>query len=224
MTYGLDLTQFSLDRFRQTLETGDLLPSRAILGEHLAERFAALEAAGIDTLQALIDALSTKKKLALFAAQTGLPEDYLTILRREARSYISSPIKFSDIPGLDPAHVATLAAHGITNTSHLFDRACTLGDRAALADQTGIPAEALLELVQLTDLARIRWAGPVAVRWIHDAGYTTLQALAETDPDEFYARLMAANAKHQLYKATLGRKDADLTLAMAQEVPLVVEY
>lgn len=32
--YGIDLEKFSLERFRQTLESGDLLPSRKMLKEH----------------------------------------------------------------------------------------------------------------------------------------------------------------------------------------------
>jgi len=41
--YHIDLEQFSLERFRQTLETADLSPGRRVLQENLSERFAVLE-------------------------------------------------------------------------------------------------------------------------------------------------------------------------------------
>lgn len=84
--YYLDLEQFSLEQFRHSLETRDLLPGRKILQENLAERFEILETMGIHNLQTLIDRLKTRQKVKQFSQESGLPEAYLTILRREANT------------------------------------------------------------------------------------------------------------------------------------------
>ena len=102
--YYLDLEGFSLERFRQTLESGNLLPSRRILKDEIPERFAILESLGIRNLQNLIEALKTKKRLENFARQSGLPMDYLVNLRREANSYLPKPMDLAVIPGVDLGH------------------------------------------------------------------------------------------------------------------------
>jgi len=222
--YGIDLTGFSLARFKDTLQDKALLPSRQILKEQLAERFAVLEAMDIDHLAALIAALKTKKKLAQFAQASGLPEDYLVILRRQAQSYIPRPVNLKDIPGVDPAHVARLADVGVKHTKHLFVRARKAAARVELGAESGVPAEALTELVQLADLARAGWVGPIFVRLIHAAGAQTLAALAQCAPEALYARMQAVNREQALTKASFSVKDVAACIETARELPKVVEY
>ena len=88
--YHVDLERFSLEKFRHILETGHVLPSHRILKDKISERFAALESMGISNLQELIDALSTKKKIERFSQESGLPQDYLEILKRRTRIYTPS--------------------------------------------------------------------------------------------------------------------------------------
>ena len=85
--YHVDLERFSLEKFRRILETGEVLPSRKILKEKIPERFAILRAMGVRNLKELIDALSTKKKIEQFAQESGLPQDYLEILKRQTGIY-----------------------------------------------------------------------------------------------------------------------------------------
>lgn len=224
MAYGLDLTQFNLARFRQTLETTDLLPGRRILREQIAERFAILESKGLDNLQALIDALSTKKKLVQFAQETGLPEDYLTILRRQARSYIPTPINLKEIPGVNSAHAERLAALGIKHSRHLFERARTRSDRAEVARQANISDEALLELVKLSDLARAGWVGPIFARLLYEAGADTLAALADQSLGDLYRELLAINERQRLTQASFSIKDVEACIETARQLPHEVEY
>jgi hypothetical protein len=223
-SYGLDLQTFCLDRFRRTLETGDVLPSRQILREDIAGRFSILESLGIRTLKDLIDALSTSRKVEEFARRSGLPLDYLKMLRRQARSYLPTPVKFDAIPGLDPLCVDQLAAAGIKHTRHLFEQARTRAARADLGQRCGVPGDVLLELVCLTDLARAGWVGPVFVRMIYETGVHTLADLADSTPDDLFERLRAVNADQQFTKASFTLKDVAATIATAQELPQVIEY
>jgi hypothetical protein len=222
--YHIDLEQFSLARLRAIVESGDLLPSRRILAEQVSERFAILESMGISNLQEIINALSTKKKVARFAEESGLPGDYLTILRRQANSYVPGPVYFKDIPGLKPDHVERLASAGIKQTKQLFERAKTRAERESLSEQTGIPANALLELIQLTDLARAGWVGPVFARILYETGVDTVSKLADQRPEELFEKALAVNDEQQLTRASFTLKDIESCIETAKSLPKVVEY
>jgi hypothetical protein len=222
--YHIDLEAFTLEEFRHVLETGDLLPSRVVLKEKISERFAILESMGVGNLKELIGTLSTKKKLEKFSQESGLPEDYLVILRRQARSYIPSPVYLKDIPGVDPRVVERLAAAGIKQTKQLFERARSREDRAELSRQADVPGEVVLELVKMADLARAGWVGPVFVRLLYEAGADTLEALSRQSPDALYEKLLAVNKEQQLTKASFSVKDVASCIETAKALPKVVEY
>jgi hypothetical protein len=195
-----------------------------VLRDNLDAHFAALAAQGITSVQQIVDALTTKKAVERFAGQTGIPVDYLTILRRHARGYIPRPVSLAEIPGLDPLVVERLAGAGIHHTKHLFERARVRAERAALAQQLGIGEAAMLELIQLTDLSRMGWVGPIGVRLFYEAGARTVEALTAFDPDAFYERVIAVNHERSYTKVTLARKDIALTVEMAKKLPDAIEY
>jgi hypothetical protein len=222
--YHIDLNQFTLAQLREIVESGDLLPSRQILAEQVPERFAILESMGINNLQQLVTALSTNKKVERFAQESGLSLDYLIILRRQVRSYIPEPVYFKDIPGLDPDHVERLADAGIRQTRQLFERAKTRAERAELSEQTGIPTDALLELVKLTDLARAGWVGPVFARIIYETEVDTISKLATQCPEALFDKALAVNQEQQLTKASFTLKDIEACIETAKSLPKVIEY
>ena len=112
-----------------------------------------------------------------------------------------------------------LAAVGIKHTKHLFERALSRADRAALADKTGVPADALLELVKLSDLARIVGVGPVSVRLLYDAGVDTLDTFLTHSIDELVEKMRASEEG-----ANTTRKDIEYCLETARHLPRAVEY
>ena len=221
--YYIDLQQVSLQRFRQMLEAKELLPSRQILREGLDERFRTLEGMGIGDVQALADALKTKRHVAQLAEESGLPEEYLTILRREVNSYVPRPINLDKLPDLAPEHVERLAAVGIKHTRHLYERARTKAERATLAQETWIAAEALLEMVQLADLARIVGVGRVFARFLYDAGIHTVADFVTESPEALLERLQAAELE-KYTRVTLRVEDLEYCLEMARLLPQGIKY
>jgi predicted flap endonuclease-1-like 5' DNA nuclease len=221
--YYIDLEAFPLKRLRQRLATQELLPARQILKEDLDARFDVLTAMGLRSLADLIAALRTRPKVEAFARKSGLPREYLVILGREARSYRPKPVVLGEIPGVDPEHAAQLAAAGVKHSKHLFQRGQTPEQRRALAEATGVPPAALLELVQLADLARILGLGPVLVRLTHATGAETVEALARWDPEALYQQAHAVNRAHGFSKWVPPLKDACAYVEMAQALPKVIE-
>ena len=222
--YHMDLTQFSLTRLRQMLEGGNLLPSEQLLGEDMAGRFERLASLGIANLQDLADRLGTKKKLVRFAEVSGLPEDYLVILRRRVGTYTPKPVALIKFPGIDATHVERLAAVGIKHSKHLFERARSKEDRAELAVQAGVPEEALLELVKLSDLVRASYVGPVYARLLYEAGVDTLAKLAESEGESLLARMIAVNEEKRITKAAMPDEDLGPWLETVKLIPQVIAY
>ena len=128
-----------------------------MLQENTEETFGVLKAQGLATLADLQAALKTKPKLQQFAQESGLDEEYLTILIREVNSLQPKPNKLADFPETPAEVVEKLAEIGIKHTLHLYDRVLTPAHRAALAAEIGVDEGAILRLAKLTDLSRIRW-------------------------------------------------------------------
>ncbi|BDZ69883.1 DUF4332 domain-containing protein [Methanobacterium petrolearium] len=193
--YHIDLEKFPLNRFKKELSESELIPSRKILKEKINERFEILENNGIGNLQDLKVSLKTPKKTREFAGKSGLPEDYLLILRREVNSYTPNPVNLEKFPGVEKETVNKLKSVGIKNTAHLFKKVKTPEDRIKLAAELEIPEEEILELAKLTDLSRIKWVGPVSARIFLDSGIDTVEKVSEADAGSFYKKLVELNQK-----------------------------
>jgi hypothetical protein len=223
--YHMDLEAFSLAEYRRALETGRLIPSEVILRDGLAERFARLESMGIRSLAGLTAALRTKKKLERFAEQSGIPKDYLTVLRRRAGSYAPRPIALNKLIGIDPGVVERLAEVGVKDTRQLFERAKTVEGRAALAIQADVPEGVMLELTKLSDLARPPYVGPIFARLLYESGIDTIEKLSAMDAQELYDRLVETKVKTGVYRAPIpGVEDMATWLQPVGRLPRVVEY
>jgi len=223
-SYYIDLTQFSLERLKHSLTTYMTIPSYRILLEDIDARFEHLQSMGIDNLQVLIDTLKTKPRVASFAAESGLPHDYVVVLRRAAGNYLPKPRKLSDFPEVDPATIEKLAAAGIKHTKHLFERAKTKQERSELSQLTGVSEDDLLELVKLSDLARIVGVGPRFARLFYETGLDTLEKLITASPEDLYERLIAVNQERNYTKTMASLKDVALCNQMAKDLPKVIEF
>jgi hypothetical protein len=215
-TYYPDLNLISLAQFQQRLAKQDLLPSRQILHEDLNGRFEALAAMGIRDMQALSEAVKTKKRLSQFAQASGLPLDYLTILRREVNSYHPKPVNLNSFPGVDGDWAAKLAEAGIKNSYHLYEQMRTAEQQKTLSEQTGVAPETLHELLALSDLVRISGVGPVFARMLYDIDVQSTSALAEARAAPLFNKLMDLNIGKAYTSAVFTEKDVAYCIELAQ--------
>lgn len=223
--YSIPLNTISLRQFQQMLEGKKLQPGRVMLREEINERFALIEAAGIDDLQALHEALRTKKRLRQFVERTGLPEEFVTLLRREVNSYISKPIALQSFPDVDPVIVGKLADAGIKTTKQLFDEAETPAKRNRLARRLDLPDANLTELTHLADLARILGIGPVSARLLYDAGIDSVASFVKAPVGELVDMLNRSMKAHpQIPTTTVTEKDIVYCMDSARLLPLVAEF
>jgi hypothetical protein len=183
--YHIDPEKFNLDQFKESLRSREMIPSRVSLKEDLDERFQILEDCGITNHQELMDALKAKPKIEQFSEESGLSVEYLTLLNREAKSYLPNPSRLDKFPGVDSTVVERLEAEGITNSRHLFIAAKDPTERERLSNIAGISIEDLTELVGLSDLSRAYGVGPVFARLIYDVGITSMQEFVECSAEDF---------------------------------------
>jgi hypothetical protein len=217
--YQIDLEKFSLDKFKRDLNAREMIPSRVSLKDELDERFEILEASGIKNLRELIDVLKTKHKIEQFSIATGLTEEYLTLLNREAKSYLSNPIRLNKFPGIQAKYYSPLEAVSVVNSRHLFNEAKEIIERERLSQTTEIPIKILNELVCLSDLARAYGVGPVFARMLYDFDIKTIKEFVEYTAEEII-RIYEENEKK---KADFGIDEIQFSLELAKELDSAVE-
>jgi hypothetical protein len=223
--YSIDLSAFSLAKLLNIIKNTRLLPSQQILLENIDERFACLEDNGIENLQQLQGVLKTKARVLSFAEKTGLPVDYLSILRREVNSYQPKPINLKDFPGVDPQAVHKMEHIGIKNTKQLFPHVLNPEDRGELGEQVQIDDKEVLELTKLTDVARLKYVGPKFARLLVESNYDTAEKVVHANYEELYLDLQRVNEESGIYKGGFGLDDMKVWVnVVVQDVPLVIEY
>ena len=221
--YFVDTDKFTLDKFRIILKTKDILPSRVVLKDKIDERFDLLKSKGINSLSDLLDSLKTKPKLDKFSKESGLDVDYLIILRREANSYVSVPVRLIDLPFIETDIIAKLDSIGIKDSKQLFDNAAKRSDREYLADRYKLPIDRLMELVELSDLVRITGVGPVFARIILDSGIGSVKDFLSFDSEDLFDKLVRTNNDKGLTKAKFSIKDIEYCIELGKDLPLVLE-
>ena len=223
--YYLDLTTFTLEKLKKLLKNSRLLPSQQILLENIDQHFAILGQNGIENLQQLQNALKTKPKVQSFAQETGLPVDFLTVLRREVNSYQPKPVNIKDFPGVAPDNVHKLAQVGVKNSKQLFPYVLTQKDRRMFAQQNQIAYEDILDLTKLTDVVRLKWVGPKFAALLTASSYDTVQKIAGSDYEKLYLTLVQVNEEQDIYRGKFGLEDLKLWVnVVVQDVPQVIQY
>ena len=200
MPYNMDLSRLTLQEYKELLKTQNLLPGRRILRESIDENFACMSREGIADVAQLKKRLATPEKTAAFAAATGVPIEYLTILKREAGSLEQKPVPISDFPGVEQALVSALREQGVKTSKEYYESGlCEPG-----------------ELYSLCDLVRVNGVGAVAARAFYEAGLCSVTDVAHADPEDMLQKVTAVNEKKGYYKAKLGEKDMQFCIDFAR--------
>jgi len=215
--YHIHLEKYSLQKFKHNLESRDMIPSRVSLKEDLDDRFRVLDNAGITNLKELVTALKTKPKVEEFSKETGLSIQYLTLLSREARSYLPNPVRLDKFSGVSSATIEKLEATGIKNSRHLFNAVQTKAEREELAQQVEIPIEHLDELFGLSDLSRVYGVGPVFARMIYDVGIQSVRKFVRYSANEFINIYETQTQK----KADFGINEIEFSIILARDLEIV---
>ena len=222
-SYGLDMESVSIERFQTMLENKDLLPSRRMLLDDIDGRFTALKAAGVKTMADLVSFLKTSKRVLQATESTGIPEEYLKVLRREVGGYQPKPLRLSEFKNLTMAQVAALQAAGIKTSFDLLRAGASKAGRADLIAQTGLSDALVLELVQTSDLCRIMGVGLLSAEVFLEASITSVGEILSQPPVSMLEKTAAVYAKRELGAAPITMNDILFCVDAARILPLVLE-
>ena len=182
--YHINTSEYSLQKMKEDLLNRDLIPSRRPLKESLEANFQILDGEHIQTLGDLIDALKNKKKIGEFSSASGISEKYLTLLRREANSYLPNPVPLDKFSGFDEKDIKKLMAAGIKNSRHLFEIVKGNSDLGSLPHEFGVTQEFISEIAGLSDLVRAYGVGPAFARLLYDTGIHSISEFRSYTPQQ----------------------------------------
>jgi hypothetical protein len=132
--------------------------------------------------------------------------------------------KLKEFMDVDLQAVAVLKQHGILTATQMVEAGKTPSARAALAQKTGLSPEILLELVKLSDQARIGGHKRVRARLFHNAGLDTIDKIAALEPEEVRKILIDYIERTRFPGIPSTPKEAAHSVMLARYLPRVVEY
>lgn len=135
-----------------------------------------------------------------------------------------NPFALKDFRGVNPQHIAQLEAIGIQNVEHMLKAGRTPRDRQELAQKASVPLEVVLQLVKLSDLARLAGVKGVRARLYYDAGVDTIEKMAQWDPQELHASLIEFVEQTGFEGIAPLPKEAQNAVSTARKLPKIVEY
>lgn len=157
-----------------------------------------------------------KSRPDLGALASGLREQRMSMTRRQ--------FVLKEFRGVRRSDIAALKKEGIVSVDQMLKRGRTPKDRKDLSMKTGVGESAIIELVKLSDLARIEGVKSIRARLYYDAGIDTVEKMAEWDPDKLRAMLIEFVQRTGFDGIAPLPKEARFTVAEAKRLPEIVEY
>ena len=145
-------------------------------------------------------------------------------IRQKAIARTRKPFALKGFRGIDPAHAAALKAAGVADVEQMLARGRTPQGRQELALATGVPPDAILELVKLSDLSRLGAVKGVRARLYYDAGLDTPDKIAAWEPEDLREMLVAWVARTGFQGIAPLPKELRNLVATARSIEMWVEY
>ena len=224
MGYYIDLKSVSIDAYKEILKTKTFIPSWKVLENDIDKNLNILTTHHINNLDELLITLKDKSKIQEFSKQSGLPENYLSVLKRVVKGYRPKPNRIKDFTSVDEEIVLKLEKIGIKNTLKLYNEILTDEKRNQLSIKTGISDTEIMKLTKLTDLSRIRWVNHTFAYVLLESGYDTAKKVAKADYRKLYETIKQLNTERKIYNAHIGEKDMKMIIESAQSLDFEIEY
>jgi hypothetical protein len=126
--------------------------------------------------------------------------------------------------GVNHQHTQALRKEGVVTSEHMLKVGRTEEGRRKLAEKTGVPLSAVLELVKLADMSRIVGLKSKRARLYHDAGLDTLDKIAKSDPEKMQRMFVEFVECTGFDGSPPIASEAAFAVKMAKYLPRVVEY
>jgi hypothetical protein len=135
-----------------------------------------------------------------------------------------NPFKLRDFLGVNRQYITKLENIGVKICGQMLFAGQTREKRVILASQAGIPMEAVLELVKLSDLARLPGVKGIRARLYYAAGVDTVEKMAACEPQALL-KLTADFVRQAEFDGIPPLpKEVSSTIENAKKLPKVVEW
>ena len=121
-------------------------------------------------------------------------------------------------------YVKKLEEIGIKTAKQMLDSGITKKDRKELAMKTDIPEDYILELIKLSNLARISGLKKIRARLYYEAGIDTLRELETWIPLELHEYLDKFAKKTGIAKMSPLLAECSSAISLAKHLPKIVEF
>lgn len=201
--------------------------------QYLQERGKSLDKAAAEDLRDFVAWIEKKPKTSVKMHLWGICYYYLYTSREEMSTTAHElrqqrikrkPFALKDFRGVNPEYVRKLAAVKITQVEQMVKAGRTRSSRQELSEKTGVPRDAILELVKLSDLARIQGLKSIRARLYYDAGVDTVEKLAGWGPEELREMLIKFVEKTGFDGIAPLPKEVASAVETAKNLSKVVEY
>lgn len=145
-------------------------------------------------------------------------------IREQEIAKTRQAFKLREFRGVSREDVATLEAIGIVTVEQMLVAGKTPDARLRLAEQTGVSAQAVLELVKLSDLSRLGAIKSVRARLYYDAGLDTPDKFTQWEPEALRQRLIEFVERTGFKGIAPLPKELRNAISKARQLPKVVQY
>lgn len=145
-------------------------------------------------------------------------------LREERTSKTRKFFRLRDFLGIDTTHVEKLEALGIRDVHQMRTRGRTPDQRRELSIKTDVPEEVILELVKLSDLARLPGVKGIRARLYFNTGIDTVEKIAEQNPDTLLVSMREFVEETGFEGIAPLPKEIEASISTAKKLPKEIEY
>ena len=134
-----------------------------------------------------------------------------------------NPFRLKEFRGVNPEYIGRPEARGIKSAEQMLTAGRTKRQRTTLARETSIPEDAILELVKLSDLARLPGVKGIRARLYYDAGVDSIEKMANWEPEALRTMVMEYVERMGFDGIPPLPKEVSSTVANARKLPKMAE-
>ena len=135
-----------------------------------------------------------------------------------------NPFLLRNFKGVNPEYIDRLEALGIKQAGRMLSIGQTPQMRTLVATVVEIPEAAVLELVRLSDLARLPGVKGIRARLYYEAGVDSVDKLAAFEPQELLSLTAQYVERTGFDGAPPLPKEVSSTIENARRLPKLVEW
>ena len=134
------------------------------------------------------------------------------------------PFSLSAFMGINVEFVKVLSGHGIITTDQMLHAGPCPDSRRHLSSETGIPEEAILEFVKLSDLARIPGVKGVRARLYYEVGIDSVEKMGNLDAQDLRNQAIDYLERSNFDGIPPLPAEAEYTVEKAKTLPIIVRF